>query len=55
MNHDIAHCKEQDCPKCNEYYRYKAYLDAVEKKIHLISMLLPEEKPCYFFWDCTKM
>lgn len=56
MNHDITHCKASDCPKCNDCYRYTAYLDVLRnKKIHLVSMLLPKEKPCRLFWDKTKM
>lgn len=51
MNHDITHCNKQDCPKCNDCYRYIAYLDALKNKVHTVSMLLPEEAPCHLFWD----
>lgn len=53
MNHDIAHCRQIDCPLKDTCYRYIAYLEAQKEKIEYISVFKPLEKAkdqCPFYW-----
>lgn len=43
MNHDIAHCNREDCKVKESCYRYKAHLEAVEKKITFLTYFIPEQ------------
>ena len=54
MNHDIAHCRQTDCPLKETCYRYIAYLDAVKQELTYISVFKPLEKAkdkCEFYWE----
>lgn len=50
-SHDITHCGRNDCPKCNTCHRYLMYLDAKEKKINYISLVVPDKVPCEIYWE----
>ena len=51
MNHDITHCRGNDCPIKEQCYRYLAYKDI--NKPMLISVTAPIYKngSCELFWD----
>ena len=52
MNHDIAHCDKQDCPKKDNCFRYQAHLEAEERKMQYISYLIIENgDDCDMYWD----
>lgn len=42
MNHDIAHCDKQDCPKKDSCYRYQAHLEARELGLPYVSYFVLE-------------
>jgi len=54
-SHDITHCSNSLCPKCETCYRYLMYKDALEKNIEYISMLVIEPgkfyEPCEIYWE----
>ena len=56
MNHDITHCKNENCKDKDKCYRYLAYLEIKEKNIEgCFSMFMPKEPPkdkkgCDYFW-----
>lgn len=53
MNHDIAHCRQIDCPLKDTCYRYIAYLEAQKEQMEYISVFKPLEKAkdqCPFYW-----
>ena len=51
MDHDITHCRGNDCPVKEQCYRYLAYKDI--NKPMLISVTAPIYKngSCELFWD----
>lgn len=55
MNHDITHCKGDNCPKKETCHRYKAYLDIPNVKDRtLFSMVLVQgciENNYNLYWE----
>lgn len=57
MNHDIAHCDNEDCPAKNNCKRYIAHTEAVKLKLNNISYLYNEpdirkdDGSCIAFWE----
>ena len=52
MNHDIAHCDNQDCPKKDSCYRFQAHLEARERKMQYVSYLIIENIDDFDkYWD----
>lgn len=55
MTHDIAHCDKQECKMKESCHRYKAHLEAVEKKMTFISyfvadkIVLDKEGKCEYY------
>lgn len=44
MNHDIAHCSNENCPSKDTCYRYLANLEAKEKQLEYCSYFIFNEK-----------
>lgn len=60
MNHDIAHCNKQDCPKKDNCYRYQAHLEAKELGLPYVSYFILEDEDinedgsCDHWWNKYK-
>lgn len=56
MQHDITHCRKEECPSKDKCYRYKAYIEAQERKMEYISVFKPDnieliDGKCTLFWN----
>lgn len=57
MNHDIAHCNNEDCSIKNRCHRYLAHLDAELHQLPYVSYFIidksmfNEDGSCKEFWD----
>lgn len=55
MMHDIAHCNKSTCSKCDDCYRYLAYLEACEREYEYLTFIVQEEgKECEAYWEMIK-
>lgn len=56
MNHDIAHCNNEDCTAKNDCRRYKAHLEAVKVGMPYVPYLYYKElknsgnDDCEMYW-----
>lgn len=57
MNHDIAHCDKQDCPKKETCYRYQAHLESKSIGLEYVSYfiidaeILKPDGSCSRYWN----
>lgn len=57
MNHDIAHCNNEDCPAKVRCHRYQAHLDVAKRGLMNISYIYIEPEirkddgTCVAFWE----
>lgn len=60
MNHDIAHCSNEDCPAKLTCKRYIAHLDAIKLDIPYLTYLINEPRlqkddgTCIAYWEVKK-
>lgn len=55
MMHDIAHCEGTNCQSKESCYRYKAHLEAIDRKLDYLTYLVLEDKEydkikCKSYW-----
>lgn len=55
MLHDIAHCEGTNCQSKESCYRYKAHLEAIDRKLDYLTYLVLEDKEydqikCKSYW-----
>lgn len=57
MNHDIAHCNNENCSIKNRCYRYMVHLDAKRQNLPYVSYFIVDERlfnedgSCKGFWS----
>lgn len=51
MNHDITHCRGNDCPIKEQCYRYLAYKDINEPMLISVTAPIYKNGSCELFWD----
>ena len=58
-NHDITHCRYEQCTKKDTCYRYLAHLDAVKRKLTYLTYLVIDNcviddinnNKCPLYWE----
>ena len=51
MDHDITHCRGNDCPVKEQCYRYLAYKDINEPMLISVTAPIYKNGSCELFWD----
>ena len=56
MMHDISHCSRSSCPLKDTCYRYLAYLEAVERNLEYITVIVWNKddyakESCDAYWE----
>ena len=55
MMHDISHCSKHTCPLKDTCYRYLAYLEAIERNLEYITVIVWDKNnstdECDAYWE----